>query len=190
MCDAVEGRFLSQPTVEGLHSATQRAQADGVDAVFVTDGSLGDAIVLAAALGTRTPGVLVGVRVGLTAQSHRHPTALAREMTTLDLVCGGRTVLALMGPFTDATMEVVTLCRDMWRNGVAIGEGPYFPVPGAINRPGPHTEGGPPIALDLTDGSPAPPEFIAQCDLLLILSGASAPPALPSQVVVCQILDT
>ena len=41
------------------------------------------------------------------------------------------------------------------RKGVAVGEGPHYPVAGAINRPLPQRAGGPPIALDLTDGRPA-----------------------------------
>ena len=112
-------------------------------------------------------------------------------MTTFDLVCGGRAVLAFTGPFTEATAEAATLCREMWTNGVAVGTGPHYPVAGAINRPLPEREGGPLIALDLTDGPvPGPaPTLLALCDLVLVPPGAAPPGALPPGVDVCEIQD-
>ena len=38
MCDAVEGRFLNEPSVESLRAAAQQAQDEGLNAVFLTDG--------------------------------------------------------------------------------------------------------------------------------------------------------
>ena len=102
-------------------------------------------------MGSWVPDVLLGVRIDLGAEPHRHPTVLAREMTTFDRVSGGRAVLAFTGPFTEATVEAVALCRAMWTDGVAVGTGPHYPVAGAINRPLPERPGGPPIALDLTE---------------------------------------
>jgi alkanesulfonate monooxygenase SsuD/methylene tetrahydromethanopterin reductase-like flavin-dependent oxidoreductase (luciferase family) len=167
VCDAVEGRFLQAPDVMALRVAAQQAEAEGADAVFLTDGPLGDAVVLAAGLSAATSRVLLGVRVGPTAEAHRHPTVLAREMTTLDLLCGGRAVLSFSAPFTDAVVEAVALCRAMWTEGIAAGEGPHYPVAGAINRPRPVGPGSPLIALDLTDGAAVPPGVIESVDLLL-----------------------
>ena len=105
------------------------------------------------------PDLFFGIRQSLGPVPHRHPTVLAREMTTLDHVTGGRAMLAFAGPFThtvsEATIEAVALCRDMWREGIGVGRGPRYPAAGAVNRPLPQRAGGPPIALDLTDG-PAP----------------------------------
>jgi alkanesulfonate monooxygenase SsuD/methylene tetrahydromethanopterin reductase-like flavin-dependent oxidoreductase (luciferase family) len=187
VCDAVEGLFLDELTVPALR--TERARVDGVDAVFLADGPLGDAVVLAAALGAWTTGVRLGVRIGLGSQPHRHPTVLAREMTSLDLVTGGRSILAFTGPFTGAVSEAIALCRAMWTEGIAVGEGPTYPVAGAINRPRPERPGGPPIGLDLTDGSlPAPsPALLARCDLVLVPAGAAPPAGLPGGVDVCRI---
>jgi alkanesulfonate monooxygenase SsuD/methylene tetrahydromethanopterin reductase-like flavin-dependent oxidoreductase (luciferase family) len=179
MCHAVEGRFLNELDVGALRAAAQEARADGVDAVFVTNGPLGDAMVLAAALGRWTTETLVGVRAGL----DRHPTVLAREMTTLDLVTKGRAVLSFTGPFTDATAEAIMLCREMWQQGTAVSEGPCYPVAGAINLPLPYRDGGPPIALDLTDGAAASPALLSMVDFVLVCPSTAPPPG----VEVCHI---
>jgi alkanesulfonate monooxygenase SsuD/methylene tetrahydromethanopterin reductase-like flavin-dependent oxidoreductase (luciferase family) len=189
----VEGLFLDAPDVDALLSRALQAGREGVDAVFLTDGQLGDAIGLAAGLAagltTDTPDLLIGVRIFLGPQPHRHPTILGREMTTLDHVSGGRAVLAFTSPFTPAVGEAITICRDMWSKGIAVSNGPHFPVVGAINRPPPKTPGGSPIALDLTDGELPEPGLLTACDLVLLVVGASTPPALPSGVGVCWIRD-
>jgi alkanesulfonate monooxygenase SsuD/methylene tetrahydromethanopterin reductase-like flavin-dependent oxidoreductase (luciferase family) len=191
VCDAVEGLFLDELDTGALRARAERASREGMDALFLRDGPLGDAIVLATAVGSWVPGVLLGVRVDLGVQPHRHPTVLAREMTTFDRLSGGRAVLAFIGPFTAATVEAVTLCRAMWSEGVAAGAGPHYPVAGAINRPLPERAGGPPIALDLTDGDVAGPnpDLLALCDLVLVAAGASIRVAAPPGVDVCEIQD-
>lgn len=191
MCEAVEGLFLSDPDVHALRACAARAYDDGVDVVFLADGHLGDAIVLAAGLAVGVPELLFGIRQSLGPVPHRHPTILAREMTTLDLVTGGRVMLAFTGPFTKAvvtaTSEAVTLCRDMWRKGIGVSEGPRYPAPGAVNRPLPQRPGGPPIALDLTDGSVPHSALLGACDLVLVPVDASPPDDLPPGVDVCWI---
>jgi alkanesulfonate monooxygenase SsuD/methylene tetrahydromethanopterin reductase-like flavin-dependent oxidoreductase (luciferase family) len=193
VCEAVEGLFLSGPDVGALRAAAERAGRDGIDILFLRDGPLGDAIVLASAVGSWVPGILLGVRIDLENGPHRHPTVLAREMTTFDRICGGRAVLAFTGPFTEATLEAAALCREMWTNGVAVGAGPHYPVAGAINRPLPERVGGPPIALDLTDGPMAAPGpatgLFALCDLVLVPAGVVPSFSLPPGVGVCEILD-
>jgi alkanesulfonate monooxygenase SsuD/methylene tetrahydromethanopterin reductase-like flavin-dependent oxidoreductase (luciferase family) len=195
VCDAVEGLFLGGGDIGALRAAAERASRDGFDLLFLRDGPLGDAIVLASAVGSWVPGILLGVRVDLGTGPHRHPTVLAREMTTFDRVCGGRAILAFGGPFTEATAEAVILCREMWTSGVAVGAGPHYPVAGAINRPLPERVGGLPIALDLTDGSaagpgPGPgPGLLALCDLVLVPAGVAPPVTLPPGAGVCEILE-
>jgi alkanesulfonate monooxygenase SsuD/methylene tetrahydromethanopterin reductase-like flavin-dependent oxidoreductase (luciferase family) len=166
VCDAVEGRFLQAAGVAELRSACQRAVAGGAGAVFVRDGPLGDAVVLAAGL-RAGPDLLLGVCTTLGAGAHRHPTVLAREMTTLDHLCGGRSILVFGPPHDDAAREAVLVCRAMFREGIAVSEGPHYPVPGAVNRPGPPTVESPRLALDLTDGSEADPALIELVDLVL-----------------------
>jgi alkanesulfonate monooxygenase SsuD/methylene tetrahydromethanopterin reductase-like flavin-dependent oxidoreductase (luciferase family) len=188
VCDAVEGVILSEPDLGALEVAAGRARSDGMGAAFLRDGPLGDAIVLAAGMAVRTPDILFGVLVGLEGQPHRHPTVLAREMTTFDDVCGGRSVVAFGGPFADPTSEAIALCRAMWRKGVGVSEGPYYPVAGAINNPRPHKPGGPLVALDLTDGFVPTSTLLAACDLVLVPTGATPPASLPAGVSVCHIL--
>lgn len=153
MCDAVEGRYLAAPDVLALREAAIRAEGEGAGAVFLSDGPLGDAIVLAAGLSTVTSRLLLGVPAGFGTGTHRHPSVLARELTTLDLLSGGRAVLCFSAPFTDEVAEAMTLCRDMWRNGTAFSSGPHYPVPGAVNRPLPASGRSPQLALDLTGGA-------------------------------------
>ncbi len=185
----VEGLFLNAPDPASVPS--------DVDAVFLADGPQGDAIVLAAGLAARLadqrPELLVGVRLSLAPQPHRHPTIVAREMTTLDHVTGGRTILAFMGPFDEANAaavsEAITLCRNMWSDGVGVSEGPRYPVVGAINRPLPKRPGGPFIALDLTATSgPLPAEgLLSRCDLALVRTDTALPDGLAPGVEVCWI---
>jgi hypothetical protein len=189
VCDAVEGRLLSERDTAGLRATAERAGREGVEILFLENGPLGDAIVLATAVGSWVPGVLLGVRVDLGPQPHRHPTVLAREMTTFDRVCGGRAVLVFTPPFTGATTEAATLCRVMWTEGVAAGTGPHYPVAGAINRPLPERVGGPLIALDMIDapGAAPPPALLALCDLVLVPAGAPPPGVVPAGVALCEI---
>jgi Luciferase-like monooxygenase len=187
VCNAVEGLFLDEPAVPALRASAARSDAAGVDVVFLADGPLGDAVVLAAALGVWTTRALLGVRVSLGSQPHRHPAVLAREMTTLDIVVGARSVLAFMVPYTDAVSEAIVLCKKMWSDGVAVGMGPLYPVAGAVNRPGPRRPGGPPIALDLTTGVVPPPSLIDLCDLVLLPGDRPPPVDLPLGVEVCRI---
>lgn len=168
MCDAVEGRFLDQADLGSLEEAATLAEHDQAMAIILSDDNpLGDAVTLAASLATITTHLLLGVEVDLAQHAHRHPTVLARDLTTLDLLCHGRTLLIFAGPFTDATAEAAALCRDMWRKGVAASEGPTYPVAGAINRPGPFTSTTPRIALDTTAGHSPDPDLLALADFLL-----------------------
>jgi alkanesulfonate monooxygenase SsuD/methylene tetrahydromethanopterin reductase-like flavin-dependent oxidoreductase (luciferase family) len=163
---AVEGRLLEEHDAAGLRDAAVRAEAEGADAVFLGNGPLGDPFVLAAALSSFTRRVLLGVRVRLS-DNERHPTVLAREATSLDLVCDGRTVLCFLPPFTDGVCEAIALCRALWRDGMAEHGGPEYPVEGAVNRPRPSAPG-PRVALDLTEGGDVPPaQIVAAADLLL-----------------------
>jgi hypothetical protein len=165
----VEGRFLQADHVAGLRAAAGQAEADGADALFVSEGVLGDPFVLAAVLSVSVPRALLGARVVSPPQG-RHPTLLARETTSLDLVCDGRSVLCFKPPFGEELPEAIALCRSMWRDGTATSTGPAFPVPGAVNLPGPADAGSPLVALDLTDADhmSVPPGLHGEADLLLL----------------------
>ena len=123
----------------GLRAEAARAQREGVAALLLGPGPLGDPFVLLAALSAAVPDVLLGVQVVLGGPEgeERHPALLAREATGLDLVDGGRTVLCFGPPFGKGLAEAIEVCRAMWREGTAVSEGPVYPVPGALNRPMP-----------------------------------------------------
>ncbi len=135
--------------VTRLREEARRAATEGVEAVIVRPGPLGDPIVLAAGLVDTVPGGLLGAALSVE-EDGRHPSVLARDLTALDHVCRGRAVLCLLPPFDDGTVEAIAICRAMWRHGVARGTGPRYPVPGAVNRPLPPGRDSPWLALDLT----------------------------------------
>jgi alkanesulfonate monooxygenase SsuD/methylene tetrahydromethanopterin reductase-like flavin-dependent oxidoreductase (luciferase family) len=166
VCVAVDARFLQAGDVAGLRAEAVRAAADGADVLFVGRGILGDPFVLAAGLSLSVPRALVGVRLGLS-EDGRHPAMLAREVTSLDLVCGGRSVLCFEAPFDERLAEAISLCRTMWREGQADSAGPHFPVHAAVNRPRPAGDGSPLVALDLTGGDEPPAILTRAADLLV-----------------------
>jgi alkanesulfonate monooxygenase SsuD/methylene tetrahydromethanopterin reductase-like flavin-dependent oxidoreductase (luciferase family) len=140
---------LQAKDVATLRGEASRAKEEGIEAVMVGSGPLGDSFVLLAGLGDAVPGLTLVARVVL-GEDGRHPTLLAREATSLDLADGGRTVLCFAPPFGDGIDEAIRICRAMWRDGTATNEGPVYPVPEGVNRPVPAGEGSPLIALDLT----------------------------------------
>jgi alkanesulfonate monooxygenase SsuD/methylene tetrahydromethanopterin reductase-like flavin-dependent oxidoreductase (luciferase family) len=150
----------------GLRAEATRAQAQGAAAVFLSDGPLGDPFVVAAGLAPVLSGVLLGARTRLSPEG-RHPAMLAREVTSMDLVSGSRSVLCFVPPFTDALPEAIDLCRALWRPGVVDSRGPAFPVRAAASRPRPVGTGSPRIALDLTAGDEVPAFLAGAADLLL-----------------------
>lgn len=135
--------------IDALRAEAVRAKEAGADAVMVGPGPLGDPFVLLAGLNDAVPGLTFAARVVL-GEDGRHPTLLAREATSLDLVDGGRTVLCFGPPFGEGLAEAIGICRAMWREGSATSDGPVYPVADALNRPEPASDDSPLIALDLT----------------------------------------
>jgi alkanesulfonate monooxygenase SsuD/methylene tetrahydromethanopterin reductase-like flavin-dependent oxidoreductase (luciferase family) len=163
---------LQAEDVEALRAEAVRAQKEGVKAVMVDAGGLGDPFVLLAGLHDGVPGLTLAARIVL-GEDGRHPTLLAREATSLDLVDGGRTVLCFGPPFGEGLDEAIRICRAMWREGSATSDGPVYPVADALNHPGPAGEDSPLIALDLT-GSGARDEAggsAALADMVVVRSG-------------------
>jgi alkanesulfonate monooxygenase SsuD/methylene tetrahydromethanopterin reductase-like flavin-dependent oxidoreductase (luciferase family) len=140
---------LQAENLVALRAEAVRAEEEGFEAVLMGPGPLGDPFVLLAGLCDAVPGLTLAARVVL-GEDGRHPTLLAREATSLDLVDGGRTVLCFAPPFGKGLDEAIGICRAMWQEGTATNEGPVYPVADALNRPGPAAEGSPLLALDLT----------------------------------------
>jgi alkanesulfonate monooxygenase SsuD/methylene tetrahydromethanopterin reductase-like flavin-dependent oxidoreductase (luciferase family) len=176
ICLAMRGRFLLAGDVAGLRAQARQAAAQGADAVFVPTGPLGDPVVLAAGLSSVVPGPLLGVRTE-PGSGDRHPALLARDMTSLDLVCGGRSVLCFGPPFDERLAETVSVCRGLWRAGEFVSDGPLFPVRAPANRARPMGERSPLIAFDLTVGDEPPASMVGVADLLLRTDSDDPDPA-------------
>jgi alkanesulfonate monooxygenase SsuD/methylene tetrahydromethanopterin reductase-like flavin-dependent oxidoreductase (luciferase family) len=168
----VNGRFVPEgpADVTGLRETAEQAASERVDAVIVRSSHLGDPIVLAAGLAGTVPRGLLGAALSVGAHGRR-PSVLARDMTALDHVCGGRALLCLTPPFDDGTGEAIAILRAMWRDGVAENAGPRYPTPGAVNRPLPPGRGSPLLALDLTGDDAASERWAPLVDLLVFGTG-------------------
>lgn len=148
----------------------------GATGVWLTDGRLDtrdaepggqwcDACTLAAGLAVRVDDALIGVVSPV--PSGRHPSMLARDVTTLDVLSGGRAAVRLewdapaptdRAVASEHLADAVAVCAAMLRGGDPTYDGRHFHVSGALNRPAPRQAGGPPILVA------APPEITA--DLL------------------------
>lgn len=118
---------------------------------------------LLAALAPWTRTARLGALV--TGVTYRNPALLAKTVTTLDIVSGGRAVLGIgaawfeaehiaygyefppVGERMDRLEDAVRICRAMFDGGPANLSGARHRVAGAMNRPRPLTSGGPPILV-------------------------------------------
>ena len=127
-----------------------------------------EALTTLAALAHHVPGKCLGIAV--LSATFRHPAVLAKQLTVLDHVTGGRLIVGLgagwhdpehipfgipfppivdrFDRFESALGVIRALFSDAARNlpGVTRPD-PYYPLDGATNEPGPLTSGGPPIWL-------------------------------------------
>ncbi len=122
-----------------------------------------EAYTLLAGIAARTRSARVGTLV--TGVTYRNPALLAKMVTTLDIVSGGRAVCGLgaawfeaehtaygyafppVGERMDRLAEAVQICRAMFTGAEAVFAGSRYQVDGALNMPRPLTPGGPPILI-------------------------------------------
>jgi F420-dependent oxidoreductase-like protein len=160
------------PTVAGLARA---AEETGYDSVWVMDHfyqlpALGgpdqpmlEAYTLLGAIGASTSRVRVGALVG--GVTYRNPSLLAKSITTLDVITGGRAILGLgaawydvehdglgfefppVGGRMDRLEEALQICRAMLQQDHASFEGKHYRINDARNLPRPVQPGGPPIMV-------------------------------------------
>jgi F420-dependent oxidoreductase-like protein len=116
-----------------------------------------------AALAARTTRVRLGTLV--TGVTYRNPAVLAKTVTTLDVISGGRAMLGIgaawnedehrgygiefpgVGERMDRLDEALTICRAMFAEPRATFAGHYYRVEAALNVPQPISPGGPPILV-------------------------------------------
>ncbi len=137
-----------------LHEVAHAAEAEGLDTVWLAEGGAGsiDPIPLAGALTEQTATVAVGV---LCRPSHgRHPSVLARDVTTIDLLSGGRAAIGLLdegGAPSDLERlaEAASLLHRLLTQQEVTVSGRFYEVAELTLRPRPVTPGGPPVVAGL-----------------------------------------
>ena len=153
----------------------QSAEAAGFDLVTVMDhfyqiGPVGsedepmlEAYTLLGGIAARTERVMLGTMV--TGVTYRNPAMLAKAVTTLDIVSGGRAMLGIgaawndvehagygiefppIGEREDRLEEALTICKAMFTQERPSFEGRYYKIDRALNRPRPIRPGGPRIMV-------------------------------------------
>ena len=151
------------------------AEAAGFDLITVMDhfyqiGGVGpedepmlEAYATLAGLAARTTRVRLGALV--TGVTYRNPAILAKTVTTLDVISGGRAVLGLGAAWNevehvgygvefpaikermDRLGEALTICRLMFTEERPTFVGRHYRIERALNRPRPVQPGGPPIVV-------------------------------------------
>ena len=151
------------------------AESAGADTVMVMDHfyqlpMLGppdhemlEAYTLLGALAARTSTVQLGTLV--TGVTYRNPAILAKIVTTLDVISGGRAFLGIGAAWFDVEHaglgvdfppvkerferleEALVICRAMFRGERPTIDGRHYRVADAINSPAPIRAGGPPIMI-------------------------------------------
>jgi F420-dependent oxidoreductase-like protein len=151
------------------------AEESGFDSVWVMDhfyqlppmggpdAPMLDSYTLLGALATLTSRVRLGAMV--TGVTYRNPAHLAKIVTTLDVISGGRAILGLGAAWYDVEHEglgfdfppaperldrleeALQICRAMFREEAPSFDGRYYRIHEARNVPRPIQPGGPPILV-------------------------------------------
>jgi F420-dependent oxidoreductase-like protein len=160
---------------EKVAAIATTAESAGFDSVWVMDHLfqipvIGDveepmfeAYTLLGGLAARTTRARLGAMV--TGVTYRNPALLAKEVTALDVLSGGRAVLGIgaawfeeehaglgfafppLAERFDRLEEALIICRSMFTEDAPSFEGRFYRINGAVNRPRPVQPGGPPILI-------------------------------------------
>lgn len=160
---------------ERIAAVAVAAEDAGADTVMVMDHfyqlpmlgpaehEMFEAYTLLGALAARTKVVKLGTLV--TGVTYRNPAILAKIVTTLDVISGGRAFLGIGAAWHDVEHEALgidfppvkerferleealQICRAMFRGERPTIEGRHYTVRDAINSPAPLTPDGPPIMI-------------------------------------------
>ena len=119
------------------------AERHGFASVWIDDGAMHGCTLLGA-----LAAVTLTVRLGAVVDvSNRHPAIVAKQVTTLDLISGGRAVLALRAAGAAMLEEAVRIARALFRDDRVTFEGHCWRTEDAVNRPAALQPGGPPILV-------------------------------------------
>jgi F420-dependent oxidoreductase-like protein len=160
---------------ERVAAIARTAEESGFDSVWVMDhfyqiGVQGprtepmlEAYTLLGGIAARTHRVRLGAMV--TGVTYRNPALLAKIVTTLDVVSGGRAVLGIGAAWNEdehrgygyefpplrerfeRLEDAIQICRAMFTSAEAEHAGRHHRIQSALNIPRPLTPGGPPILI-------------------------------------------
>ncbi len=160
---------------EHIVGVARRAEASGfalltvmdhfyqITGVGPEDAPMLEAYSTLAGIAARTERIRVGALV--TGVTYRNPGLLAKTVTTLDVISGGRAILGLgaawnesehrgygydfppVGERMDRLDETLTICRLMFTEERPTFEGRHYRIEAALNVPRPVQPGGPPILV-------------------------------------------
>jgi F420-dependent oxidoreductase-like protein len=160
---------------ERVATIATTAESSGFDTVMVMDHfyqlpmlgppehEMFESYTLLGALAARTSSVNLGTLV--TGVTYRNPALLAKIVTTLDVISGGRAFLGIGAAWFDVEHEALgvdfppvkerferleealTITRRMFKGERPTFEGKHYRVKDAINSPAPIRPGGPPIMI-------------------------------------------
>ena len=160
---------------ERISDLAVTAEKVGYDSVYVMDHfyqlpllgqpeePMFEAYGLLSAIAARTSKVRLGCMVG--GMTYRNPAFLAKQVTGLDVISGGRAIWAIgagwferehhdygfeFGTFTDRfekLEEGLQIVKSMFVNETTTFEGKWFTVKDAFNSPKPIQAGGPPVLI-------------------------------------------
>ena len=157
------------PSADGMLALAERAEAAGLDSVWVGDSLVSkprfEPVAAMAAIAARTSRVRVGTAVLLPAL--RHPVPLAHSVATVDVVSGGRVVIGagVGGAFNDDQRrdwtaagvapesrasrftESVRVMKRLWTEDEVSFAGRHFTLDGVTLDPKPVQPGGVPLLL-------------------------------------------
>jgi len=146
------GPFPAGAGFERLAAFAADAEAAGLDTLWLRGAQVAralDPLTLAGALSEVTRTLVLGVVATL--PDGRNPSVLARDLTTLDVVSGGRAAVCIEGEPGMLAEAAVVLSR-LFSGRPASFSGVHFALHDAPNRPGPDQPGGPPIMVALPEG--------------------------------------
>lgn len=148
----------------GLRACAQTLEASPAGSLWIDGGDpvapAPDPCVLAGALATATSRVLVGVVDRL---EGRMPAVLARDVTAVHLLSGGRAALLLCLPGVRGRpgpdplrrlLEAAAVCRAVFSGELPAFAGEHFTLAGAPDRPPFPLAGRPPVVVALPDEIP------------------------------------
>jgi len=160
---------------ERLAQIAVAAEESGFDSVWVMDhfyqivnvgprtDPMLEAYAVLSGLAARTSRARLGALV--TAVTYRNPALLAKEVTTLDVISGGRAVLGIGAAWNEdehagygfsfppvaerfeRLEEALAICRAMFTEEAPTFAGRYYSIDGALNFPRPVQAGGIPILI-------------------------------------------